>query len=309
MKNSQGIRSSMLHTGDLMSKQNFALSTFQITRTLLAAATMFTLIFNGRDDLFRETMFIDEKLTSFFVYRFNIFILLGYENTGIARMICCLVLAAVIMGWYPKITSVLHWYVAFCTYSAFIIVDGGDQINSIITLLLIGIAMCDDRKNAWSAPAAKDGNNLRNFVANTFLILIKLQIAIIYLNSGVAKLYVTEWMNGSAYYYWFTHNAFGAPDYLKPVIAPALSYPLPVFLLTWGTIIFEVCLFGCLFTTNRLLKKTMFQVGIGFHFFIFIFHGLFSFFLVMAGCLVIYLRSEDFQTALIDKNDTLYAST
>ena len=112
------------------------------------------------------------------------------ESTRIyvSKIIGIIVLLFVITGYFHKITSILHWYISFSLYSSLTIVDGGDQIASIITLLLIPIGLSDNRNNTWFRDEPKLSNSTRLFfVSNSFLFIIQLQIAIIYLNSGVAK--------------------------------------------------------------------------------------------------------------------------
>ncbi|MBK7885302.1 MAG: hypothetical protein IPJ81_17100 [Chitinophagaceae bacterium] len=287
------IKENIIAVGDKMSLQNESFYTFQVTRSLLAFATLFTLLFSSSSSLFTHKFFNTMKLNDALLNKINLFNLVGYEYLYISKIICIIILLLVITGYFHKIISVLHWYISFSLYSSLTIVDGGDQIASIITLLLIPIALCDNRKNTWGMVQSKTGDNsLLFFVSNSFLTVIQLQIAIIYLNSGIAKVFIGDWQNGSAYYYWFTHSAFGAPGYLKYLFEGLLSNPIIVALITWGTIIFEIMLFGGLFSSNKNFKNLMFKIGITFHLLIFIIHGLFSFGLIMIGCLYIYLKSN-----------------
>jgi antimicrobial peptide system SdpB family protein len=277
--------------GDNLSSSNKIFFTFQITRTIIAVASLSTILFSEDNLLFTHSLFENPNLKSSLVFKINMFFILGYNNLFWTKIIVTAILLSVISGYYHKITSVLHWYVSFSLYASLIVVDGGDQIAAIITLLLIPISFCDNRKNTWDNKE-KSNNKTSNFISNSILIIIQLQIAVIYLNSGVAKINVAEWMNGSGYYYWFTHNAFGAPNYIKNTFGGLFSNSFIVLLITWGTIIFEIFMFGCLFSKNQTYKRFMLVIGFLFHFLIFIVHGLFSFFLIMFACIIVYLLSN-----------------
>lgn len=273
--------------------QTNVIYTYQISRSLLAAATLATLIFTSSNALFTIRMFNTMALNNSLINKISLFYIIGYKNIYISKIISIICLISVISGEFHKITSILHWYISFSFYSALTIIDGGDQITSIITFLLIPISFCDNRKNTW---VLKSGEIFTatyfKFLSNSVLFIVQLQIALIYLNSGVAKIFVPDWFNGSAYYYWFSHNAFGAPDYLQNIFGGFFSNSILVATVTWGTIFFEICLFGCLFTSNWFFKNIMFILGIFFHLAIFIIHGLFSFCLVMLACLCLYLKSD-----------------
>ena len=293
MKLLSKIKENIVTKGDKMAIQNNAFCSFQITRSLIAFATLCTLLFSPSISLFTHTTFNSMRVNDSLLYKINLLNLLGYDRIYIAKLISIIILLFVLTGYFHKISCFLHWYVSFSLYSSLTIVDGGDQIAAIITLLLIPIALCDNRKNTWVR--SKNLNATKPFsffLSNSVLFVIQLQIAIIYLNSGVAKVFIADWQNGSAYYYWFTHNAFGAPNYLIYLFGNFFSNPLTVALISWGTIIFEITLFGCLFSSNTSFKNIMFKLGIAFHGLIFLVHGLFSFGFIMIGCLYIYLKSN-----------------
>ena len=53
--------------------------------------------------------------------------------------------------------------------------------------------------------------------------------------------------------------------------------------------IFELCLFGCLFSSNQKFRKTFLILGLLFHGLILITHGLVTFYFSMAAALILYL--------------------
>ena len=137
---------------------------------------------------------------------------------------------------------------------------GGDNINMLLTLLLIPVCLLDERKNHWSTPALKS-----NFIQDIFLFFIKLQVAFIYFDSLHDKLRMKEWINGSVIYYWFTHNFFGLHPALTNIAEPLLrSMPLLIFI-AWSTLTFEALLVVGLLFPSRY-KLLLLKPGIIFHF-------------------------------------------
>ena len=112
----------------------------------------------------------------------------------------------------------------------------------------------------------------------------------IYFHAFTAKLFVPEWLNGTATYYWFTHQIFGVPEYLRVTIAHLLSIPFVGICITWGGIFIELILFAWLFMSrNSWNWKIILFIGILFHLLIALIHGLVSFSLVMIAALILYL--------------------
>ena len=131
-----------------------------------------------------------------------------------------------------------------------VIIEGGDQIASILTLLLIPICLTDNRINHWYLPKKTKSNSYLKLISYSSFFVISLQIAVIYFHAFTAKLFVPEWLNGTATYYWFTHQIFGVPEYLRVTIAHLLSIPFVGICITWGGIFIELILFAWLFYLN-----------------------------------------------------------
>lgn len=119
----------------------------------------------------------------------------------------------------------------------------------------------------------------------------------------VGKLFVEEWINGTAVYYWFTHSYFGVnPLFINPVRL-VLSNDIIVLFIIWGTLIFEFLLAVCLILPKNDHKRILFLIlGICFHLDIEFIHGLVSFYFVMAAALVLYLIPFDLHVRLNDIN-------
>lgn len=261
-----------------------------LSRTLLALATLITLLFNPFNQLFNEGTPACDALG------ISIFCLLK-DKIWLLKSFCFIVLSLVIMGWRPRFTCLLHWWISYSFANSGAVIDGGDHICVILTTLLIPVCLTDSRKWHWNYFNDLNQGDFsylfaaKSIMASTTLFVIKVQVSFIYLHSAVAKVSVKEWLDGTALYYWFTHPVFGANDTLKPILLPIVTHEYISAYLTWLVILFEFSLFAGIFM-NKKTKTFFFVLGIAFHFGIFLLHGLFTFFLVMSSALILYLHPE-----------------
>ncbi|MGX1023366.1 sporulation-delaying protein SdpB family protein [Psychroflexus sp. MBR-150] len=271
---------------DKIASRNYFTNVYGIARSLLAVGTLLTLLLNDTHILFPEHLFHKIKYNNF-LESINLFFVLGYEYIWIGKVISILILVLVISGFYPRITGFFHWWISFSFFSSGVILDGGDQITTVLTLFLIPITLLDSRKNHWVMKY--NSNKYKNFLAYIVFLIIELQVAILYLQASIEKPYkVQEWADGTAIYYWLNHNVFGTYGILLKWLNPLLDIPLFITIFNWGPIIFELSLFGAFFMIRK--RRVMFlPFAIIFHFLIIIFHGLPSFFFAMSGALFLYL--------------------
>lgn len=272
---------------------NIFTSYLGLARSVLALGTLLTLLFNKTSVLFSPTGKSAEVLNFIIVRRFGFFNLLPSSRLDLSVWIAIIILIVVISGWRPQITCFLHAYISVSFINSAITIEGGDQITSNLTLLLIPICICDPRKNHWFTLNEIQKKSLLNIgervlIANFFYLITRLQVALLYFHSAVGKFPSKEWQNGTAVYYWFNNPIFGMPDYLRPVFEPLITNSYPVVLITWGVLIFEIVLFLGLVLQPKY-RKYILAAGIVFHFFILLIHGLFSFFIAMAGALILFL--------------------
>ncbi len=281
--------------------KNYLTNVYGLGRSVLALCTLLTLVFNDIDYLFAEHLF-EIAETAMLPDKINLFFLVGFEHLIIGKIGAIIILLAVISGYYPRITGVLHWWVCMSFYNAASILDGGDQIATVISLLLIPLTLLDNRKNHWNK--AKARSIYVNFMAFICFVVIELQVALIYFQAGVEKPYkVDEWLNGTALYYWFNNNQFGAPDWLLTVLNPVLDSPFIMSGMNWMVIFFELLLFGAIFM-QRKRRTRLLKYAIMFHFFIILLHGLVSFFFSIAAALILYLlpKSGDLKSIFAQKS-------
>lgn len=261
-----------------------------LSRSVIALGTLLTLLTNTSSILMQKTdagEYLNPLINPIAdINKFNFFLLFGVDQFDIMRYLAILLLLLVISGYFIKITSIFHWWISISFFLSSSVIDGGDQIASILSFLLIPICLTDGRKNHWDNidPYSKP----RNIIGIVAVNLIRLQIAVIYFHAAVGKFDIPEWRNGTALYYWLNHSFFGMPEYLADSMNYMISNKWVVSILTYSVLIGEIILFLCL-TASKKLRKIIFPFAILFHFLIIIYHGIFSFFFSIAGGLIIYL--------------------
>jgi antimicrobial peptide system SdpB family protein len=262
-----------------------------LSRSLLALGLLLTLVFNSNEILFSHGI----KNTAFINCNSNniISIYCLIKNTHIAKLISVLILTFVIIGLYPKYTSIFHWWVTYSFSSSSYVIDGGDQIASILTLLLIPICVLDKRKWHWSANIYQH-NFVEKNIAYFSYSLIAIQAFMLYFHAMIGKFEVNEWLNGSAVYYWVMHPVFGINENFYFLLIPLLKSPIILLSITWSVLFIELILAANIFYTNKKIKFTSLAIGLLFHFMIIIAHGLVSFFFSMASLLLLYLVSKNY---------------
>lgn len=260
-----------------------------LSRSLLAFGALITIIFNNPAEMTNKALIDMSDAYYPYITQFSVF---SIFDPYIAKYFSIVILLFVFTGLLPQLSSVLQSWIHLSICNSFIIVDGGDQIASNISLLLIPICLFDQRFNQWdnnynSSIFIKN----RNVFFGVYYFLIKLQIAVIYLHAGVGKLYKDDWKNGTSIYYWFTHNIFGAPVTVQKFLNFFTLSPFSP-IISWLVIFLELGLFACILATNKKIKLTFLFLGLFFHFSIYITHGLLSFFFSMAGALILYLDDK-----------------
>jgi len=261
-----------------------------LARTSLAVSTLLSLFFNPPATLFNPVLRKlngEILLRNSFLENVNLFKLLYPFSPLLGTMIAVFILLLVISGWRPRITGILHFWVSYSFLNAAALIDGGDQINSNICLLLIPITLLDYRKNHWRC----DHNNFKPaslIVSNVSFFVICIQVSLIYFQAGTSKLGVGQWANGTAVYYWLIDPNFGLDHTQFFLLRPLITKPVVIACLTWGTIFVEVLLFAAIFMRHRYYRS-LFIMGVCLHLSFLVFIGLFSFFFSILGALLLYL--------------------
>ncbi|MDR6544088.1 antimicrobial peptide system SdpB family protein [Chryseobacterium rhizosphaerae] len=264
----------------------YTTNVLQFARFFLAFSLFLTLICTPFKDLFPEFHIVKLKDNLRELSSLNYY--LWFTNIKIPYVITLFILTLVILGVYPRFLSILHWWATYSTFYTMFIIEGGDQISVIITLLLVPICILDKRSFGWiklSNPPCI--NKYLLYFSYTTFIVIQIQLCMLYLNAGVAKLSVAEWVDGTAIYYWFNNNIFGAPEYIRFLLGSLFTNGITVSLIDWSVIILEIMLFVSFFLEQKF-KYILFFLAFIFHFLIFLIHGLGTFWISMTGCLILF---------------------
>ncbi|MGJ8745457.1 sporulation-delaying protein SdpB family protein [Polaribacter sp.] len=285
--------------------ENLTLKNFPYTnviglaRSIIAFGTLMTLLFNSYAMLVYENSKYGAVKT-FGNFQFNFFTLFGQENFVIMKWLAIAILLVTISGFFIKITAILHWWISlsflyFCSLGA---VEGGDKIAANITFLLIPILLTDKRKNHWhySTPY-KSANTIFALFA---VWAIRIQIAIVYFHTSIAKMFVQEWSDGTYLYYLFNSTIYGMPRWISPFMNVLLENSIALSLLTYGALLLEILLVLGL-TASIKYRKIVLVFAILFHFSIIFFTGIFTFFFAISGGLILFLYPT-FQTINFNLN-------
>lgn len=71
---------------------------------------------------------------------------------------------------------------------------------------------------------------------------LRVQVAYIYLDSGISKLSHEDWLNGSAMYYFVRDPSFGGSGFVGQVVRWVTNFDYGVAFLTWAPIVMEIAI-------------------------------------------------------------------
>jgi len=272
-------------------KENPYTITYGFGRTLLALSTLSVFLFNDISILYNEQALDVISNSDLFVNKINFFGIFGYSNLLIAQLISIFIFLLVISGYLPQITGILHFWVCFSFNNSAILLDGGEQVASIFTLLILPICILDNRLNHWEKSVNQ--NIISKVFGHFIFAVISIQASYLYLNTAIEKLYrLPEWKEGTALYYVFNNPMFGVPDFVQNSLS-FLTHSKFVLILTWSVILSHLFL-SYVLLLKRKNKKYAIYAGFFLHGGIALFMGLYSFSLAMFGVLVLYLLPFDY---------------
>ncbi|TCN53089.1 hypothetical protein D0809_20905 [Flavobacterium circumlabens] len=280
--------SKQLNVVESLINKNYWFNWLGLSRTIIASALILTLLCNSKYAFF-FTGYQNENCHKFGQYEFNFFSFFNDFQTGIYFALAGLLLVA--SGIFPRYTCVLHWFISYSFSITSSCTDGGYQVASILTMLLIPICIFDKRRWHWSEDTFTHSYFSKVTVTFAFY-MISLQVFTIYFFASVGKFKVEEWKNGTALYYWFTQPLFGGTIFFKPFIDLLLSSPVAATLLNWSVLVIELLIALSIFILDARKKKVIISLGILFHFFIGLFMGIVSFSFVMCSALLILISNN-----------------
>ena len=199
------------------------------------------------------------------------------------------ILLIVAIGWKPRVTGILHWWINWSIFNSATTIDGGEQVAAVFTFLLIPITLTDPRDWHWQNQVNIKGvKYTKIFIAKITFIFIRIQIAIIYFNSIVAKLIEEEWINGTAVWYYMQSPMLGLNPNLFEWLTPLLGSSF-IVIPTWVTLIAQIILVMSLIAPKKYWN-TIFIISIFMHEIFGLFLGIFTFSFIMIAVLILYLR-------------------
>ena len=197
-----------------------------------------------------------------------------------------LLLLIVASGFYPRALGFVHAWVTFSIAGSIALPDGGELAAKVIALLLIPMCLADDRLWHWRRPTTPLRPALRG-MSYAALWAVRVQVAGIYLHSGLGKFASSDWLSGTAEYYVLRDNMFGAAGWVRDISVAAMSVPALVFAVTWGSIALEITVGLVILLGTDRLRRVALTLVIIFHVGIIITIGLWTFALVMIGAVAL----------------------
>ncbi|MFF6977410.1 sporulation-delaying protein SdpB family protein [Streptomyces sp. NPDC008343] len=265
---------------------------YGLARTLVALGTAGTLAASSAETLFRPVATIGDYPSCESTTAASLFCLApdDYGHLTWLKWACVAALLVIASGWRPRITALPHAYINYSVFSGVAIVDGGDQIALILSVLFVLPALGDRRRWHWEQPQEQTpqttATRLLVLIGTSGLIMLRLQMVVVYLQAAVAKLPHAEWQDGTAMWYWASNLDFGPAPWLDTLVGPVITSALGVALMTWLPLVIEGSLVVSLLLPQRLRWWAM-GAGLLFHLSIALMMGLWSFALAMAGGIVV----------------------
>ncbi len=172
------------------------------------------------------------------------------------------------VGYWTRVMTFLHWLMIWSiqTRNDFL-GDGGDNIMRIVLFFMIfvnagAVLSLDSTRKPWRGRALVQP--VLAVVHNFAVLAIVLQLAFLYMSTGLYKAMGELWQNGTALYYILRVDAFSWPGVAEYIY----RNPYIVVGATYGTVLFEIT-FGPLLLNRwtRLLSVIpagfLFHLGIG----------------------------------------------
>lgn len=261
-----------------------------VGRTMMALAQASVLIFTPSQYLFVPVgdQTLADRCASGGLFRVSAYCI-SPDNHAVISYILIAALLVVASGILPRYTSILHFWVSLSIGLSISLPDGGETIMQVMTLFIMLASVADGRM--WHWQDSRDGrwNRPQSLLgvawAGTWF--VRIQVAYIYIHSGLAKLAVEQWQDGTAVYYVARMEYFGAAGLFDELFRTLTAIPAIALLSTWGTIVLEVVL-GLLILVNRKSAGAMAIAVCAFiHVWIAAMIGILSFATIMVGAVVV----------------------
>jgi antimicrobial peptide system SdpB family protein len=254
--------------------------TFSTFRATLALAQLITLVTTPYDALMQTLVGSGAGPICDGLRRASTYCIGRSLPEELVTTVMVLILVCVAVGLLPTAMAILHAWVAFSIAASISLPDGGDQVAAVCALLLISVSVADRRP--WALASPRVAASWRRQVALAGSMVMRVQIATIYFNAAIAKLFAPDWVNGTAEYYVLRDPFFGASGPLAPVLEAATTNAAVTVAVTWGAVLTELAI-GVLILCGPRSRSLAMALCVALHGSIIITMGLWSFGLIMIG--------------------------
>jgi antimicrobial peptide system SdpB family protein len=251
-----------------------------VARSLLALAQLSIVLSTPDRDLIFTVPHPDEPGPCAGVNGISIWCITGGEQSSnpVARIVAVAVLTAVLIGLKPRWLCIPHWYIAFSFAASVSIADGGAEVTEIVCGLLIPQCLGDTRRTHWSHKQAPLAPAWRGSSYAAHLVL-RLQVAIIYLDAAFEKAWHHAWRHGQALRVIMQDPEFGAPRPIRDAVVGLLD-GWAGSVVTWSVLFIELGIGAAMFCATAFRRYAL-VATVTLHFFIMMLMGLFAFALTM----------------------------
>src|SRR5262249_20217472 len=158
---------------------------YGLARSMLAGATLLTLVANSAGQLFHPLVVDDPGIFDRHAIDGLSLFLLARDHLGLAKFVAVIVPLLVCIGWRPRLTALPHWWISYSFAASASVIDGGDLVAATLTLLLLPVALTDRRR--WHWRGIGDGGVPASVAAQTGLLLTPFPVSVLYLFAAVPK--------------------------------------------------------------------------------------------------------------------------
>jgi len=255
-------------------------------RSLLAFAELTVLLFNPDHLIFATTPFASTRNLCSGIGGLSLWCVSGSgpQSHSVGRIIAIAILVGVTAGLWPRWLCIPHWYVAFSLATRMSVINGGEEVAQIFTLLLIPCCLGDTRTWHWSRPDRPMAPAWRGSAYAAHLVL-RCQIMIIYLDAALSKLMFPSWRNGTAMRVIINDPECGLPLGIRTFADHLLSPLWTSAAVTWAVVLTELTI-GLSMVCRAGIRRRSLAPAILLHTGIILAMGLFSFGLIMISVLM-----------------------
>ncbi|AKK02483.1 hypothetical protein CEPID_03015 [Corynebacterium epidermidicanis] len=252
-----------------------------LLRRSIALSLMLTLIFTPVEFLITPSAVNLEPLRCEGTLKKALFFcIVPVEFLTLGKWVAVVLCGLVIVGKYLFLSSLILFWISSTMFHMIPTSDGGEQIALCLsTLLLIyslgGLAETFKKRIGFKSRGAEAWHYVWH-------LMIKIQMAVVYFQAGIAKLGVESWADGSEIYYDLLNPMFGATGWRLKLAMLIVDYDFILLAITWGTISAEVFISYAIFGGDSA-KKVALTLAVLLHSSIAIFLGIVSFSIVMIG--------------------------